>query len=85
MVVFPRSPPLNPPTIEQIFQRQAFVAAAAEWRLQGPETRAKWKRAARRAALKITGYNLWVYWRCTNDQETIRTIERQSGINLLGN
>lgn len=83
LIIFPRAPPLNPPTIEQIWQRQRMVAAARQWKELTIEQRRNWLLAARRASLKITGYNLFVYWSMTNDAATVRTIERQSGFKLL--
>lgn len=83
LVVFPRAPPLNPPSIDQIYQRQRIVAAARQWRMLPLEKRQAWLRAARRASLKITGYNLFVFWSTSHDDAKIRTIERQSGESLL--
>lgn len=83
LVVFPRAPPLNPPSTEQIYQRQRFVAAGAQWRALTPQKRRDWEFAARRASLKCTGYNLFVFWSLTNDTKVIQTVERQSGRALL--
>jgi hypothetical protein len=46
--------------------------------------RRNWEQAAKKAGLKITGYNLFTYWQLTHDRPTIRTVERQSGIPLVG-
>jgi hypothetical protein len=83
LVIFPRAPPLNPPSIEQIYQRQQFVAAARAWRELSAEQRSNWERAAKRASLKITGINLFYFWSTKRDEPTIRTIEQQTGIQLL--
>lgn len=83
MVIFPRAPPLSPPSIEQTYQRQLFVAAARAWRELDQADQRKWERAARRASLKITGYNLFVFWSTRRERTYIQTIERSAGIRLL--
>lgn len=83
LVIFPRAPPLNPPSLEQARQRQQFNATAIAWWSLTNEQRTAWKTAAIRAHLRITGYNLWTYWRLTGDKPTIETIERQAAISLL--
>ena len=83
LVIFPRAPPLMPPSLEQSLQRQKFVTASIGWNTLTSAEKLRWKRAVSIANLRITGYNLWCYWSLTNDQQTIATIERQTGISLL--
>lgn len=80
---FARSPPLNPPTAEQIAQRQRFTNCGAAWAALTKEQRANWERACRRASLSITGYNFFVYYQMRGDLCLVRTIERQTGITLI--
>ena len=82
-VWFPKSPPLSPPSIRQVSQRNAWRTAALLWRSTPPLEKANWKRAARKVHLKITAYNLFMYWSTTNRRDIIATIERNSGIKLL--
>lgn len=83
MVAFPKSPPLNPPSQLQTQMRNFYRLAASAWRGLTPQDRDAWSNAARRASLRITGYNLFIYWQRTKDVATLKTIERQSGITLI--
>ncbi len=82
-VWFPKSPPLQPPSLLQIFQRNRFRMAAKAWRQIGRLQRQSWKSAAARAHLAVTGYNLFIYWQLRRDRSAIATIERRSGITLI--
>lgn len=82
-VVFDKAPPLTSASYAQLVQRNRWRGAAQNWRELSEEKRDDWERATRRLQLVITGYNLWVYWQTTHDLPTIRTIERQSGIDLV--
>jgi len=57
-VVFPRAPPLNPPTPAQEAQRDYFRNVAQWWRDCPPEYRATVQLMATRCGLRITGFNL---------------------------
>lgn len=83
IVAFPRSPPLRPPTYWQLRQRQRFAAAALSWQLVGPEARAAWEAVTHAASLRVTGYNLFVWYLLRQDAACIRTLENQTGIDLL--
>lgn len=83
LVFFDKAPPLNPPSQLQIYFRDRWRIAAAAWRDLTDEQRATWLLAARRANLMIGGYNLWIYWRTTEDSPSIETIERQTGLVLM--
>ena len=82
-VWFLKAPPTSPPTGWQIHQRNLFRAIAVHWNHLSPEQRAAWLAAAEAARLKITGYNLFVWYHLTNDRAAIATIEHQTGIQLL--
>ena len=82
-VWFTKAPPLSPPSVFQIRQRNAFRLAAEAWRALTPTRRAAWHQAARRARLYLHGYNLWVWWQTIRDRRTLATIERLSNTPLL--
>lgn len=83
VVWFPKSPPKTPFTRLQLRHMKHFEFAARAWQRQTQEVRNAWNLAARRAHLYLSGYTLWTYWQTTRKRQTIRTIERQSGIHLL--
>ena len=82
LVVFPRAPPLNPPSATQETIRELFRTYAASWRALTNAQRQQWLTIARKANLAITGYNLF-FWFCrSRDEAELRTLERQTGITL---
>lgn len=83
VVMFPRAPPLNPPSDAQQLQRDRLTEAAHEWAQFSLATQQKWQQAARRASLRITGYNLFVYWWMSGDTAIIATIDNQTGLDLV--
>lgn len=82
-VFYNRAPPTKPPTVTQRMMRSAFRTAALAWQGMPPSQRANWHKAASKAHLYLNGYTLWTYWCTKRDQPTIRTIQHQSGVNLL--
>lgn len=83
VVWFLRAPPTKPPTYLQRRQRNAFRLAAKAWRATPSSGRTNWSLAARAAGLRISGFNLFVYYHVKHDRPTIATIERITGISLL--
>lgn len=83
VVWFIKAPPLTPPTVFQIRQRNAFRLAAEAWRAMLPTRRAAWHQAARRARLYLNGYTLWIWWHTKRDRAALATIERISRTPLL--
>lgn len=83
LVFYPAMPALNPPSPAQIIQQNKFRSAATTWRTLGPEKRNAWARAVKNLSMTITAFSLWTYYICTADQESIETIQRQSGEHLL--
>lgn len=83
VVWFPRSPALQPATPLQLHQRNKFRLAGYLWARLPPDLKANWLIAAKRANLAITNYNLFTYYITTEDETTIRTIERLSALTLL--
>lgn len=83
MVAFTKAPPLSPPSDRQIANRDLWRCAAEAWSRQDRDRQKRWERASKRQSLCITGYNLWIYWYTTCDHEAIRTLEQQTGLDLL--
>ena len=83
IVAYPKSPPTKPPTPWQISQREAFRAAARLWAIFAPSLKPNWERAAKRLSLKCTGYNLFLFFILKEGEAYIRTLERQSALQLL--
>lgn len=81
-VFYLKAPPAKPPSRLQHLQRNKIRDAAASWRRLTPQSRALWNLAAKRAHLRIGGYQLWVAQRLTTDSTWLRTIERQCKIQL---
>lgn len=82
-VWFLKAPPKTPPTGWQRKQRNRFRLIAIMWRRLTEEQRQNWLQAADAARLNITGYNLFVWYHHKLDHAVIRTIEHQTGINLI--
>lgn len=82
-VLYPRAPPKQPPSRKQLYKRAAFTFAGRQWAALDPHRKQAWALAARRARLRISGYNLYTYYLISRDRPAIRTIERQSGLELI--
>ncbi|MCH8853553.1 MAG: hypothetical protein IID41_13010 [Planctomycetes bacterium] len=82
VVWFVKSPPLKPASPNQRTIRNIFVLNANVWRAFSEDERTTWSAAARRARLRLSGYNLFTWWMRIRDDATLRTIERQSGISI---
>lgn len=78
LVVFPRAPPLNPPTPEQKALRQKFASVALLWHAMPRRKKDEWLQLARSARLRMTGYGLFTWWVITHDNTTLETIRRQA-------
>lgn len=82
LVWFLKAPPTTPPTYGQLRNQDTFIYAALTWKALTPKRRADWELASKQAGLRITGYNLFIYFFTTADQATINTIEQQTGLKL---
>lgn len=82
-VWFKKSPPLTPPSLKQLHQRDRFRLAAEAWRNLPHVTQEVWHTACHRAGLYLHGYLLWTFWMLVHDVQKLRTIERQSGLTLV--
>ncbi len=83
LVYFVKSPPLEPPSILQSSIRNSIRLAAYTWRSLSAAQRADWELAAKRAHLKIHGYNLFVFWLLRHEDAAIHTIERLTHLKLI--
>lgn len=79
---FAKAPPTKPPTWKQVYQRNAFRLVAILWQQQSDAQRAAYDSITRRASLCMTGYNLFVHVELTHHQDTLRTLERQTGVTI---
>ncbi len=79
---FSKAPPLSPPSIGQIHQRNRMRMAGGSWSHLATTQKQQWEAAAKGAGLKITGYNLYVHWVMIRDDSILATISRQSGIQV---
>jgi len=83
LVVFVKSPPLEPPSLWQQTLRNRFRLAGYTWRRLPSSIQEAWEAASKEAHLQITGYNLFLYWQLTKDHAAINTVERLSRIKLI--
>lgn len=83
IVFYPQAPPLNPPSYDQQHYRNSMRAAAQAWNALSIASKRAWTTVAKHASLTITGYNLFCYWSMRRDTSAIRTLERQTHIDLL--
>lgn len=83
VVWFVKAPPTCPPSVGQRLQRIRFVAAAKAWQSLPKGTRNAWNSACKIAGLHLHGYDLWIHWQLVRHVPTIRTIERQTNLQLL--
>ncbi len=83
MIWFAKTWPKKPPSPLQLNQREAFRDAVDAWNQLPANARNQWRTAAARASLCATGFNLWMHWQLTGDDQAIATLERQTGTTLL--
>ncbi len=83
LVYFVKSPPLEPPSQLQQSIRNSIRLAAYTWRSLDGEQQRTWETASKRAGLRITGYNLFVFWILRRDDAAIHTVERLSNVKLI--
>lgn len=83
LVFFLKAPPEKPASYFQTIIRQKLSDAAHIWNHFPAATKANWEAATKRLSLKLTGYNLYTFYHMTGERHVIRTIERQSALQLL--
>ena len=82
-VIFPKTRPKAPPGPLALRNQNRFRLATAAWVAIGQVAQRKWKNAALRSHLGITGYNLFIAWQMKRDRAAMKTIERISGQVLI--
>lgn len=82
-VMFIKAPPTKPATHRQDFQRFTFKYIARLWNLLTQQERTNWETASKRARLRMTGYNLFLWYKSGGNTKVIHTIERQAAVKLL--
>ena len=83
IIWFPRAPPRKPASALQTLQREKWRAILDDWNAFTDEQRANWMQLADRGHLHMHGMNLYIWWRCAQDDATIQTLEHQTGITVL--
>jgi len=83
IVWYLKAPPKEPPSEHQTMNRIAWAESAIMWRMLDPEERTVWKEIARRANLRITGFNLFTYYQMTKDIRPIITACDKAEMSLL--
>lgn len=73
-VMFLKAPPKQPPSLYQRLNHDRWKAAAEFWRHLTDSARSSWRQLAVAARLRITGYNLFVYWFVTGDRAAVDTL-----------
>ena len=82
VVWFKKTWPDKPPSARQIYDRERFALATAEWNALPNATKAEWNKAARKASLCATGFNLYMYCWLAPHRDCLRTIARQTRCTL---
>ncbi len=82
VVWFLKAPPKEPPSDEQVLQRDSFRRIGIEWSKLSGDEKDRWEEIAVKAHLRISGYNLFSYWMLKADLAAIKTIVRQTGLDL---
>lgn len=80
--VFLRSPPKEPPSELQSMLRLKWSRIARLWQGISQVERNKWIKVARINRLRISGYNLFLWFHCTRDFGLLKTLTRHAGIEL---
>jgi hypothetical protein len=79
-VRFLRTSPKDPPSPAQIRQRALWTGIAHQWTSLGVQGQEPWRRAAAGARIRITAFNLYIYYHARNDLPCLNTIANQSGV-----
>jgi len=82
-VMFLKAPPTKPATHRQRFIRDRMGYIGRFWSTLPKDIKDKWERASKLARLRMTGYNLFQWWHWHYNREVLKTIERQTKIQLI--
>jgi hypothetical protein len=83
VVWYPKSPPLNPPSALQIYQRRKWSTAMAMWRALTEDQRDAWRLAARRNHCQCGATALFIHYFCKPDDLSWKTLERNANVTLV--
>lgn len=83
IIWYPRAPPRKPPSPLQVLQRQKWTDILVDWNNFTEAQRQAWLDLADQAHTRITGLNLYLWYRCSQDDRVIHTLELQTGITVL--
>ncbi|MHC4405934.1 MAG: hypothetical protein ACYTG0_40350 [Planctomycetota bacterium] len=83
VIWFPQAPPRTPPSDLQAAQRAKWRAILDDWNALPAATRDDWELITKRASLWLHGLNLYIWWRCSEDDSVINTLQRQTGITVI--
>jgi len=81
-IAYPKSPPKEPPSAEQITLRSRFRTAVLNWKAAPEAVRQAYEAASIATSIPCTGHNVWVSTSLSHQTARLRTLERQSGIIL---
>ena len=81
-VAFPKSPPKEPPSVQQIHQRNRFATAQNNWRQLTDDEKQQLETATLRGALVMTGQNLFISVALKNDNLALQTLAKQTNTTL---
>jgi len=79
-VVFLRSPPKEPASELQSMLRLKWSRIARLWKGINQLERDKWISVAKVNKLRISGYNLFLWYHCKKDRGLLKTLTRHAGI-----
>jgi hypothetical protein len=79
---FPRSPPKEPPSAIQIWQRDRWRSAIAAYNALTIPEKANLAACCRKLSLQVTGPSLWLWLSFRSSPSQKQTLERQSGLLL---
>lgn len=81
LVFYLKAPPQEAPSYLRVMNQNRWAVIAQAWRDLVPAKQQAWLDAARLARLRITGRNLFYYFKCTGDRAAVETVARHAGMN----
>lgn len=81
-VIFLKTWPKDPATYHQNLHRNRWRQAGQRWRNLDDAGRDLWRQLAAKAHATVTGYNLFIVYMVQADLGAIKTLERQTGIDV---
>lgn len=82
LVVFLKTWPKDPATYNQTVNRDRWRHASVRWKSLEESTKLAWSQLALRGNCNVSGYNLFIHYIVGKGPLTIRTLERNTGINV---